>query len=43
MAQLKIQDSTINRIEQITGKKLLHGGDKMINLAFDILQEKIKN
>ena len=44
MAKLKIHDSTIARIEEITGRKLRHGGDKMFNDALDILQqEKIKN
>jgi len=42
MAQIVIRDSTIDRIEKITGKKLLRGGDKMINEALNIL-EKIKN
>ncbi len=42
MAQILIRDSTIDRIEKITGKKLLRGGDKMINEALNILEE-IKN
>jgi len=42
MAQIVIRDSTIDRIEKITGKKLLRGGDKMINEALNILEE-IKN
>jgi len=39
MAQILIRDSTIDRIEKITGKKLLRGGDKMINEALNILEE----
>jgi len=42
MAQIVIRDSTIDRIEKITGKKLLRGGDKMINEALNILEE-LKN
>jgi len=38
MTQIVIQNSTIDRIEKITGKKLLRGGDKMINEAIDILE-----
>ena len=38
MAQIVIRNSTIDRIEKITGKKLLRGGDKMINEAIDILE-----
>ena len=38
MAQIVIKNSTIDRIEKITGKKLLRGGDKMINEAIDILE-----
>lgn len=39
MPQIIIQNSTIERIERITGKKLLRGGDKMINEALTILEE----
>ena len=38
MPQIVIRNSTIDRIEKITGKKLLRGGDKMINEAIDILE-----
>ena len=40
MAQIVIRNSTIDRIEKITGKKLLRGGDKMINEAMDILESE---
>jgi len=40
MSQIVIQYSTIDRIEKITGKKLLRGGDKLINEAIDILESK---
>ena len=40
MSQIKIHDSTIDRIEKITGKKTLRGIDKSINDAFDILQKQ---
>jgi len=38
MTQLVIRYSTIDRIEKITGKKILRGGDKLINEALDILE-----
>ena len=41
MTQIVIQNSTIDRIERITGKKLLRGGDKLINEAIDILEGAI--
>jgi len=40
MTQLVVKTETIERIERITGKKLLRGGDKMINEAIDILEGK---
>jgi len=40
MAQIILQNSTIDRIEKITGKKLLRGGDKMINEALNLLEDK---
>ena len=40
MAQIILQNSTIDRIEKITGKKLLRGGDKMINEALNLLEAK---
>jgi len=42
MTQIVISYSTIDRIEKITGKKLLRGGDKLINETIDIL-EGVKN
>jgi len=42
MTQIVISYSTIDRIEKITGKKLLRGGDKLINEALNIL-EKLKH
>ena len=39
MTQIVISYSTIDRIEKITGKKLLRGGDKLINEALNILEE----
>ena len=38
MTQIKISDSTIDRIESITGKKFIRGGDRLINEMIDILQ-----
>jgi len=40
MTQIILQNSTIDRIEKITGKKLLRGGDKMINEALNLLEAK---
>ena len=40
MAQVKIKDQTINRIEAITGKKFTRGCDRLINEAFDLLGDK---
>jgi len=38
MAQVKIKDATIERIELITRKKFTRGADRLINEAIDILQ-----
>ena len=43
MTQLVIKDSTLDRIEKITGKKIIRGGDKLINEALDILEENKEN
>lgn len=40
MAQIKIKDNTINRIEAITGKKFTRGGDRLINEVMDLLEGK---
>ena len=40
LTQTIIKDQTIERIEQITGKKFIRGGDRLINEAIDILQGK---
>jgi len=42
MTQLVIKNQTIERIEKITGKKIIRGGDRLINEALDIL-ERINN
>lgn len=42
MTQLVIKILTIHRLETITGKHIIRGGDKIINEALDILQNKIQ-
>ena len=39
MTQLVVKLETIQRLEKITGKHILRGGDKIINEALDILEE----
>ena len=41
MAQVIIKDKTIDRIEAITTKKFIRGGDRLINEALDLLEGKI--
>jgi len=38
MTQIIIKDRTIERIEKITGKKFIRGGDRLINETIDLLQ-----
>lgn len=38
MSKIYLHDSTIDRLEKITGKKALRGLDKTVNEALDILQ-----
>ena len=38
MTQVIVKDRTIERIEKITGKKFIRGGDRLINEVIDILQ-----
>ena len=40
MPKINIHDSTIDRLEKITGTKALRGLDKTINQALDILLEQ---
>lgn len=42
MTQLVIKIETIKRIEEITGQHIIRGGDKIINIALDIMQNKIQ-
>ena len=42
MSQLLVKPKTISRLEEITGEHIIRGGDKVINLALDILQNRIK-
>jgi len=39
MTQVIIKDRTIERIEKITGKKFIRGGDRLINEVIDKLEE----
>ena len=39
MTQTIIKDQTIERIEKITGKKFIRGGDKLINEVIDKLEK----
>lgn len=43
MTQLVIRIETIQRVEKITGKHIIRGGDKIINEALDILEKKVKD
>ena len=38
MTQIIMKNQTIERIERITGKKFIRGGDRLINEALDKLQ-----
>ena len=40
MTQVIIKNRTIERIEKITGKKFIRGGDRLINEVMDILQKR---
>jgi len=42
MTQTIIRDATIKRIETLIGRKWFRGGDRAINEAIDLMQEKIK-
>ena len=39
MTQLVVKFETIQRLEKITGKHIIRGGDKIINEALDILED----
>jgi len=43
MAQIKVTDRTIDRIEEITGRKFTRGGDRLINEMIDLLQARFAN
>jgi len=43
MAQIKVTDRTIDRIEEITGRKFTRGGDRLINEMIDLLQARFTN
>lgn len=40
MTQVIVKDRMIERIEKITGKKFIRGGDHLINEVIDILQRR---
>lgn len=42
MTQLVIKLETIQRLEKITGKHIIRGGDKVINIALDVMQKRIQ-
>ncbi len=42
MTQLVIKIETIHRLEKITGQHIIRGGDKIINKALDVMQNKIQ-
>ncbi len=42
MSQLLIKSDTITRLEKITGQHIIRGGDRIVNEALDILENKIK-
>ena len=42
MSQLIIKLETIQRIEKIAGQHIIRGGDKVINIAIDIMQKRIQ-
>lgn len=42
MTQLIIKLETIQRLEKITGQHIIRGGDKIINIALDVMQNKIQ-
>ena len=41
MTQLVIKLETIKRLEEITGQHIIRGGDKIINIALDVMQTRI--
>ena len=41
MTQLVIKLDTIHRLEGITGQHIIRGGDKIINKALDVMQNRI--
>lgn len=43
MSQIKVSFETIERLEKITGKHIIRGGDKIINEALDILEKKYRD
>jgi len=43
VAQIKVSDSTIDRIEAITGRKFTRGGDRLINEMIDLLERRLTN
>ena len=40
MTQVIIKNQTIEKIEKITGKKFIRGGDKLINEVIDKLEKQ---
>jgi len=40
MTQVIVKIETIQRLEKITGQHIIRGGDKIINKALDILEER---
>ena len=41
MTQILIKSNTITRLEKITGQHIIRGGDRIVNEALDILENKI--
>ena len=42
MSQLIVKLETIQRLENITGQHIIRGGDKIINIALDVMQKRIQ-
>jgi len=42
MSQLIIKPETIKRIEEISGQRIIRGGDKVINIAIEVMQKRIQ-
>ena len=38
--QIKISDQTIQRIEEVTGETIRHGGDYLLNKIVDMIEGK---